>query len=271
MTLELAGGISIKCVDTPGWVFEDVFPEDLAGEQELEEEEIEELWDVVDENRVKDLLRRNLGRLEKVKEALPVAEYIIAHSSASDLQLRYSTAVHDSTDPESFLIAFARATGRLKKGAAADLDGSARALLRDWSLGLFPRYTLPPKGLTLDPRQPADLTTLKAFTEGEKEVLERTPTRKEMMKASFGGRGLIRMKLDEAFEAEGGDVRAVVLDDEVREEEASDEEDEDFDEEDVEMEGEWTDDGEEEEDVSEAEDAEVRFPPQSHSCSCTRY
>lgn len=188
------------------------------------------------------------------------AEYIIDHASPTDLQLLYSTAVHDTSDPESFLIALARATGRLKRGAAPDIEGAARALLRDWSLGFFPRYTLPPKGLTLDPRSPADLSTLKAFTEGEAELLARCPTRRELMRSAAGGRGVVKMRLDEAFEQEGGDIRAVVLDDEVREEEASNEDDDDDDE--MGEDEEWTDDGEEvlpqEEDGEEPSDVEVR-------------
>jgi len=184
----------------------------------------------------------------------PPAEYIISHASPTDLQLLYSTAVHDESDPLSFLIAFARATGRLKRGAEPDIDGSARALLRDWSMGFLPRYTLPPKGITLDPRRPADVSTLKALTEGEVEVLARCRTRREMMRSDAGGRGLVKMRLDEEFVEEGGDVRAVVLDDEVCEEAASDEsEDEDAE---MDEDEEWTDDGEDDD-----EDVEVRSFP----------
>lgn len=60
--------------------------------------------------------------------------------------------------------------------------------------------------------------------------------------AEKAGRGLVKMGLDEAFELVGGDLREVVLDDEVRE----DEED---------SEGEWSDEGM---DVDQEEDEQVR-------------
>lgn len=70
------------------------------------------------------------------------------------------------------------------------------------------------------------------------------------------------MKLDEAFVEEGGDVRAVVLDDEVREQTASDSDNDDDDDDDITMDEdeEWTDDGEGDDDEDEV-DVEARFFP----------
>jgi nuclear GTP-binding protein len=72
---------TIKFVDTPGWIFADVFPgdddEEDAEEKEEQEDETEEeaeMWEVIEQNRIKDLLRRNIGRVERIKEPLPLGE-----------------------------------------------------------------------------------------------------------------------------------------------------------------------------------------------------
>jgi hypothetical protein len=32
------------------------------------------MWEVIEQNRIKDLLRRNIGRVERIKEPLPLGE-----------------------------------------------------------------------------------------------------------------------------------------------------------------------------------------------------
>lgn len=198
------------------------------------------MWETIEVNRVKDLLRRNIGRIDRIKEPLPLgksyyshyscasladhlasspssAEYIIAHCNPNDLMLLYSTPAFLSSEPQSFLTSLARVQGRLKRKGVADLDSAARVLLRDWALEQFPHYTTPPgpKGATLDPLVPAELDSLTLFKTREEETLARCRTRRELI-GEKGGRGVVRMNVDETFKSDGGDLREVVLDDELR-------------------------------------------------------
>lgn len=157
--------------------------------------------------------------------------------------LLYSTPAFQASDPASFLTSVARSQGRLKKGSIPDQDAAARLILRDWSLGRFPAYTVPPsKGAALEPRVPAEMATLSLFKKGEEAVLERVRTRREFV-GERGGRGLVRMRVDDQFAQDGGDDREVVLDDELRQDEEESDEEWD-DEEDEEDEDELEFDGE---------------------------
>ncbi|WVQ85677.1 hypothetical protein IAT38_007843 [Cryptococcus sp. DSM 104549] len=215
-------GLEVRVIDTPGWEQAEEDPEELDEENEEDEDEEEdpEKWDVLEARLAGDLLRRNLGRVDKVKDAFPLVNYIIKRSNHQDLMLAYNIPFFESGDVEAFLLGLARAQGRIRKHGVADLEAAARIVLRDWAHNTFPYYsTPPPASSSMD----VDGTAAESYDMSA--VLAQLKGKKEMKKAS--GKGLIRFK--------GGEVdsRDVILDDDYTAMAApSDSEDEDDDEED---------------------------------------
>lgn len=155
----------VRLVDTPGWEYAENDDEDEDDEDEEEdaEEVVEESGDegedadmedgddedddeaeVFDEEKAAkldalearvagDLLRRNLGRVERVKDIFPlgaylftsskqqgpslilVANYIITRSNAQDLMTCYNVPFFQDGDVETFLTSLARSIGRVRK------------------------------------------------------------------------------------------------------------------------------------------------------------
>lgn len=67
--LDLGGGKGVRVVDTPGWEIVEDEPED---DEEEEEEDDGGKWDELEERVAGDLLRRNLGRVDRVKDIGPL-------------------------------------------------------------------------------------------------------------------------------------------------------------------------------------------------------
>ena len=77
VSLELGDDVIVKVIDTPGW---DLVPDDIdeEGDVEMDEAEIDqEKWDALEEVAVGDVLRRNLGRIDRIKDVLPLGEPFI--------------------------------------------------------------------------------------------------------------------------------------------------------------------------------------------------
>ncbi|KAK1926848.1 putative GTP-binding protein [Papiliotrema laurentii] len=229
--LDLGEGKKIGIIDTPGWEF-------AEDEEEEEEEGDEEDWDALEDRVAGDMLRRNLGRVDRVKDVFPLVNWILKRSSDQDLMLAYNVPYFQPGDIQTFLLSVARANGRVKKHGDVDVDSAARIVVRDWAHNAFPYYSAPPAGS-------------KGDVEAWREVLDACRTRKEM-RAS--GRGIIKFQ--------GGEIdqREVILDDDYiamaeggEEDDDEDEEEEDEDEEDDDEDEE--EDDEDEEDEDEEDDA----------------
>jgi len=73
-------GKSIRIIDTPGWDFADDEDEDDEDDEEDEDEdaEVDEAklakWDQMEQLMTADLLRRNLGRVDRIKDIIPLGE-----------------------------------------------------------------------------------------------------------------------------------------------------------------------------------------------------
>ncbi|BEJ16665.1 hypothetical protein CspHIS471_0600660 [Cutaneotrichosporon sp. HIS471] len=200
---ELPGGVRV--IDTPGWEYveeeESDEDEDEEGDVEMDDEEDDEdeekaaaaaaKWDALEARVAGDLLRRNLGRVDKVKDVFPLVNYVFARSNPQDLMLKYNVPYFPAGDLQSFLTGLARVNGRVKTRGDPDHDGAARIVLRDWSLSSFPFYTVPPKGA---------VSTIDQVDNSS--VLSQLKTRKEM-RAS----GLVK------FRASDVDDREIFLDD----------------------------------------------------------
>jgi hypothetical protein len=69
------GTLGVRIIDTPGWEYAD---DDDEEDQEDEDEELSEekaaKWDALEARVTGDLLRRNLGRVDRVKDIIPLGE-----------------------------------------------------------------------------------------------------------------------------------------------------------------------------------------------------
>ncbi len=99
LTLEL-DGVSIVFVDTPGLTWQ------LSEEASPEERE---------RRRAQDVLLRNRGRIDRLKDPMPAVSYIVSRAETEDLMVCYSLPAFAKGDVDAFLMGVARAQGLIKK------------------------------------------------------------------------------------------------------------------------------------------------------------
>ncbi|BGP45280.1 nuclear GTP-binding protein nug1 [Rhodotorula kratochvilovae] len=87
---------------------------------------------------------KGMVRPEDVSDCKAPVEAILQRCSPQHLQMLYNIPHFPANDTTAFLLAVARAKGRLRKGGVPDLDGTARSILRDWVAGRIAYYTAPP-------------------------------------------------------------------------------------------------------------------------------
>ncbi|KAJ7367887.1 hypothetical protein DFH08DRAFT_8310 [Mycena albidolilacea] len=164
VTLEVKGK-PIRLIDTPeiAWTADDADSEDA--------ESIETI-------RARDILMRSKGRIDRLKDPIFAVQHIVARSNTEDLMLLYSLPAFSAGNTDSFLSCVARVNQLVKKRGELDLTGAARIVLRDWSVGKFPRYTVPPVSASSTPLLAADEV-----------VLATLQPRKDIRKA----RGLVKL------------------------------------------------------------------------------
>ncbi|KAI0002941.1 hypothetical protein BJV74DRAFT_561280 [Russula compacta] len=173
IALEL-NGKPIVFIDTPGLVWQ-------PSEEASPEERVR--------RRAQDVLLRNKGRVDRLKDPMPAVSYIVSRAEIEDLMVFYSLPAFAKGDVNAFLMGVARAHGLIKKGGKTDLGTAARLVLRDWSTGKLSRYAVPPAisvpGTAADALSPP-LSTIYA---GDVSLLERLPPRKELRRT----RDLVRL------------------------------------------------------------------------------
>ncbi|KZP15119.1 hypothetical protein FIBSPDRAFT_1048353 [Athelia psychrophila] len=222
VTLE-ASGSKIRVIDTPGlsWV--------AAEDQTLEERDI---------FRARDILLRNKGRIDRLKDPHSALEHIVSRADTEGLMLLYNLAAFPKGDASAFLAGVARSNGMVKKAGVLDLAGAARNVLRDWSVGRFPRFTPAPTAPTSaeqDVRDEAVLAQLKARKEMRKEggLVKFVASPVESRRANVEGEwpGLKEEENSEDENEEGGseEEEDVEMDD-AEAEDSDEEEEEDVDE-----------------------------------------
>ena len=96
VALDLGQGIMVHVIDTPGWEYApDGDDEEAMDQQEEDDVEINESrWDKLEETITSDLLRRNLGRVDRVKDVFPLGQFIdfrLAFLLIADSKLHYQT------------------------------------------------------------------------------------------------------------------------------------------------------------------------------------
>lgn len=151
--------------------------EDEDEDEEEEEEDDEHKFMARMELKSMQTLMRNQGHVQRIKEPLPLTWALLSRvSHPEDLMLIYNVPAFGSfqadkasladeeldaqekekikaaarrqkvhADTQEFLIALARATGRMKKRNIPDEIGASRVLLRDWSHQMLGYYTQAPK------------------------------------------------------------------------------------------------------------------------------
>ncbi|KAI0285084.1 hypothetical protein BGY98DRAFT_1093202 [Russula aff. rugulosa BPL654] len=186
VTLEL-DGVSILFIDTPGLAW-------LRSEEVPPEEK--------ERRRGQDVLLRNKGRIDRLKDPLPAVSYIVSRADTEDLMVFYSLPAFAKGDVDAFLMGVARAQGLIKKGGKLDLAAAARIVLRDWSTGKLSRYAVPPTVSGSGTAADAVSTALATIYEGDAALLEKLPPRKEMRRT----RDLVRLS------SERVDDRTLALD-----------------------------------------------------------
>ncbi|KAL1665621.1 P-loop containing nucleoside triphosphate hydrolase protein [Schizophyllum commune] len=224
----------VTIIDTPGLSWVPLPPDDEAA-------------NVV---RARDILMRNKGRIDRLKDPEPAVDHFVSRATTEDLMLLYNLPAFMKEDSTAFLTGVARAKQLIKKHGAVDLTNASRVVLRDWSTGRIKWYTPGP-------------TSSAGPSEAVEAILSRLPTRKELRRAG----GLVKLTpgtVDErSVELDAPWVRGA----EPRVGADSDEEDGDVDmegEEDEDDEGSEVDDDEdedeEEEDDEEDEEEEEDLP-----------
>lgn len=194
-TLELDGK-PVVFIDTPGLAWHpsegDASPEDRA------------------RLRAQDILLRNKGRIDHLKDPIPAVSYVVSRAETEDLMVHYCLPAFAKGDVDAFLSGVARANALIKKGGDPDLVGAARLVLRDWSTGKLPRYAVPPPPIARQQQQEEGIAaaadgdpTLAAIYADDAALLKRLVPRKELRRS----RDVVRLspgRLDEralAFEA----------------------------------------------------------------------
>ncbi|KAK0453132.1 P-loop containing nucleoside triphosphate hydrolase protein [Armillaria borealis] len=213
------GGKKIRFVDAPGLMWVDS--------------------ELTEESRARDILMRNKGRIDRLKEPTPAVVHIVSRANNEDLMLHYSLPAFSKGDVDAFLPGLARSHQLVKKRGTLDLVGASRVILREWNLGTLRWYTMPAS------RGPVD-------EGGDKGVLGALATRREMRKRG----GLVKLSpgvvdtrlpsFEEPYSADNEDG------DEGEEEEEAEEED-----------NTTLSDGDVEEEEEEEEEEEAPAPPLS--------
>ncbi|KAI1793027.1 P-loop containing nucleoside triphosphate hydrolase protein [Ganoderma leucocontextum] len=185
VTVDLEGGKSLRIIDTPGLLWH--YAEDLSDEDAIR-------------IRARDILLRNRGHIERLKDPSAVMSELVSRSSREDLMLMYNLPIFMEGDATAFLSSLARANGFIKKKGNPDLTGAARTVLRDWSSGKLVRYTAPSHP-TPSCSNSSDQSLADVYAK-DASVLSKLSTRKELRKSG----GLVKLRTGEV------DVRKGMLD-----------------------------------------------------------
>jgi nuclear GTP-binding protein len=101
VTVEL-NGKPFVFIDTPGLAW-----------QQSEEVPLEDRQ----RHRARDILLRNRGRIDRLKDPMPVVAYIVSRVETEDLMVFYGLPAFSKGDVDAFLMGVARANALIKKVA----------------------------------------------------------------------------------------------------------------------------------------------------------
>lgn len=89
-----------------------------------------------------DLVLRNCIKLEHCEDPVAAVHAIVGKCPQEQLMQLYKISEYGSAD--EFVSHVAHKRGKIKKGGVPNLIAAARTILKDWTTGFIPYYTLPP-------------------------------------------------------------------------------------------------------------------------------
>jgi len=95
-----------------------------------------------------DAVLRNCVNVDQLEDLVAPVESIIRRCKRENLIKAYEVNDFDTT--EEFLEQVANNRGKLKKGGMLDLEATASMILKDWSSGKVPFFTMPPTRATME-------------------------------------------------------------------------------------------------------------------------
>ena len=138
------------------------------------------------EHYAADILRRNLGRPDKVREPQVLADWILKRANEEDLMMFFKLPAFAAGDDEAFFKSFANVVGRVKKRGVLDVNGAMRDFILKYVKYDMPYYTVAPASDKQDKQK-------KKQTKGVADVvsqdIDKLPQRKSLRKA----RGEVRL------------------------------------------------------------------------------
>jgi nuclear GTP-binding protein len=78
--------------------------------------------------RGQDVLLRNKGRIDRLKDPLPAVSYIVSRADTEDLMVFYSLPAFAKGDVDAFLMGVARAQGLIKKVSQTPISHSCHLI-----------------------------------------------------------------------------------------------------------------------------------------------
>ncbi|TIB11716.1 hypothetical protein E3P89_02170 [Wallemia ichthyophaga] len=180
-----------------------------------------------------DILRRNLGRPDKVREPQLLADWILNRSNEEDLMMFFKLPAFASGDYEAFLKSFANVVGRVKKRGVLDVNGAMRDFILKYVKYDMPYYTVAPANDKQEKQK--KVKQIKGVTDVVARDIDRLPSRKPMRKAR-GEVRLVAAPSDATIESReyvptvGGPVEEESAEEQAEDDEDDEEEDDDEDE-----------------------------------------
>ncbi|KAJ4472081.1 GTP-binding protein [Lentinula aciculospora] len=169
MTIQVAER-TIRFIDTPGFSWNT----DKASSE-------------ADGVRARDILLRNKGRIDRLKDPLGPVAHIVSRANAEDLMLLYGLPAFPAGDVNAFISGIARSQQLVRKRGVLYLTGASKIVLRDWCTGRIHWYSTPSPDLAAGTSSTD--TWLKDLYAKADQVLISLQSRKAMRRAG----GLVRI------------------------------------------------------------------------------
>ncbi|KAJ3912959.1 GTP-binding protein [Lentinula edodes] len=170
ITIQVAGNRTLRVIDTPGYSWKI----DKASSD----------WDEV---RARDILLRNKGRIDRLKDPSGPVTHLVSRANPEDLMLLYGLPTFPKGDVNVFISGIARSQQLVRKRGVLHLTGALKVVLRDWCIGKIHWYSMPSSNLVVD--TPSTDARLQALYAKADEALASLKSRKAMRKAG----GLVKI------------------------------------------------------------------------------
>ncbi|KAJ3892586.1 GTP-binding protein [Lentinula edodes] len=170
ITIQVAGNRTLRVIDTPGYSWKI----DKASSD----------WDEV---RARDILLRNKGRIDRLKDPSGPVAHLVSRANPEDLMLLYGLPTFPKGDVNAFISGIARSQQLVRKRGALHLTGALKVVLRDWCIGKIHWYSMPSSNLVVD--TPSTNAPFQALYAKADEALASLKSRKAMRKAG----GLVKI------------------------------------------------------------------------------